>query len=97
MTLKIWWSLGAEKNARYLVPSACKLAGTPSEDQDGSGDNNKCGVAGLDDGYCVFSNAVKQYLCAVPCTSVTLDCPAMDSTSCSSLPHASGTRNLCWL
>ena len=71
--------------------------GTPSEDQDGSGDNNKCGVAGLDDGYCVFSNAVKQYLCTVPCTSVTLDCPAMDSTSCSSLPHASGTRNLCWL
>ena len=81
------------RNKRCGTPKV----GTPSEDQDGSGDNNKCGVAGLDDGYCVFSNAVKQYLCAVPCTSVTLDCPAMDSTSCSSLPHASGTRNLCWL
>ncbi len=60
------------KNKRCGTPKA----GAPAEDEAGSGDDSKCGVSGLADGYCVFWDTVLQYRCTVRCGAV-IDCPPL--------------------
>jgi hypothetical protein len=68
--------------------------GTPkdggAEDQPGSADHTKCGVPGLDDGYCAFASGFNQYRCTVPCNNLDDDCPASGG-SC----DTAVTPNLC--
>jgi hypothetical protein len=56
------------------------------------GDNTRCGLVGVDDGYC---REVQPGLhrCTVGCAEL-LDCP-MSASGCTGQVHASGTRELC--
>lgn len=71
----------------------CGIQTAGGTDLPNSGDNSKCGVTALDDGYCVFAPASSRYLCTVPCTTA-VDCP-LDSTSCTDATHSTGIRRLC--
>jgi hypothetical protein len=65
-----------------------------SDTDPSAGDNAKCGLPGLDDGYCVYGGTVLGFVCTVPCTSADADCP-VDATECVSLDHSDGKRSLC--
>lgn len=82
---------------RHYRNQRCGTPITEGADQDipGSGNNDRCGAAGRDDGYCVWSEGFMQHLCTVPCNNNVGDCP-VDAAKCIPAPHA-GTppRNLC--
>jgi hypothetical protein len=44
-------------------------------DTPGTADDSRCGIPGLSDGYCVWAEALSQYLCTVPCGNNVVDCP----------------------
>ncbi|MFT3926776.1 MAG: hypothetical protein QM778_29800 [Myxococcales bacterium] len=61
------------------------------------GSNAKCGVADVDDGYCVNAGAAQGWLCTVPC-GIDKDCPDTSGAdpTCQSVKDADGvSQSVC--
>jgi hypothetical protein len=72
-------------------PVALNDAGMPVEPSV-KGDNSRCGLPGLDDGYCIEAQP-GLHRCTLPCTQLG-DCPK-SAPACMVQTHAAGTEEVC--